>query len=312
MSTTTSVKDPSDPTFRSYSVEQAKYYGSQRLSYDSAIYNTVLDHHLATGGHFDLALDVGCGPGNATRDIAPSFDHAIGVDAGAAMIEAARALGGKTKSGSDIRFEVSPGESFSNIPGIEPGSVDLITVGMAAHWFEMEKFWVEAAKVLKPGGTVAIWTQASAFCHPSTPNAAKVMKVLLHFERETLAPYELPANRISRDMYDNLALPWTIPTPVTAFPERSFIKHEYDREGVLTNGVSFFGGDKETSLESLEKGLGTASMVSRWREANPELVGSDRDIVKQFIRELREALGPGQERIVQGSGTAILLFKKYP
>jgi hypothetical protein len=85
------------------------------------------------------------------------------------------------------------------------------------------------------------------------------MKVLLRLERETLALYELPANRISRDMYDNLALAWTIPTPVTAFPERSFVKHEYDREGVLTNGVSFFGGGKDSSLEDIERG---ASRIS--------------------------------------------------
>jgi trans-aconitate 3-methyltransferase len=27
-----------------------------------------------------------------------------------------------------------------------------------AHWFDMTKFWAEAAKVVKPGGTVALWT----------------------------------------------------------------------------------------------------------------------------------------------------------
>lgn len=100
---------------------------------------------------------------------------------------------------------------------------------------------------------------AEELIDPSTPNAAKAMKVLLRLERETLAPYELPANRISRDMYDNLELPWTIPTPVAAFPEGSFVKHEYDREGVLTNGVSFFGGGKESSLQDIEQGVSQVS-----------------------------------------------------
>jgi hypothetical protein len=27
-----------------------------------------------------------------------------------------------------------------------------------AHWFDMTKFWAEAAKAVKPGGTVALWT----------------------------------------------------------------------------------------------------------------------------------------------------------
>jgi len=122
---------PSDPTFRSYSSEQAKIYATHRLSYAQALYETVLNHHSATAGHFGLLLDVGCGPGNAIRDVALSFDQAIGCDAGAAMIEAARELGGKAESGSDIKFEVSPAEEYSQIKGLEPASVDLLTVAMA-------------------------------------------------------------------------------------------------------------------------------------------------------------------------------------
>ena len=133
---------------------------------------------------------------------------------------------------------------------------------------------------------------------------------MLRFERETLGPYELPANRLSRDMYDNLPLPWNMATPVTAFPQKDFVKHDFDREGVLSNGIDFFGGGEDESLEENEKGLGTASMVTRWREANPELVGTDRDVVKGYIAELRKALGPGPETFKRGSGTAVLFFKK--
>jgi len=131
MSTTTTPPGPSDPTFRSYTVDQARYYGSRRLSYESEIYDTVLNHHAATGGQFSLLLDCGCGPGNATHDLALSFDQVIGTDAGAAMIEAARELGGETKSGGDVRFEVSPAEEFSHVKGLEGESVDLITAAMA-------------------------------------------------------------------------------------------------------------------------------------------------------------------------------------
>ena len=34
------------------------------------------------------------------------------------------------------------------------------------------------------------------------------MEILFCLERETLAPYELPGNRISMNMYDDLPLPW--------------------------------------------------------------------------------------------------------
>lgn len=144
---------------------------------------------------------------------------------------------------------------------------------------------------------------------PSTPNYQKVQKVLLRFERETLAPYELPGNRLSMEMYDNLPLPWNISPPVKDFPQSEYVKHDYDREGVLSNGVDFFGGGSFATLDEESKGLGTASMVTRWRAANPELVGTDKDVVSVFIRELREVLG-GQGWILRGMGTAILLFKK--
>ena len=47
------------------------------------------------------------------------------------MIKAARELGGKTKSGGDIRFKISPAEEFPHVKGLEGESVDLITVAMA-------------------------------------------------------------------------------------------------------------------------------------------------------------------------------------
>jgi trans-aconitate 3-methyltransferase len=144
---------------------------------------------------------------------------------------------------------------------------------------------------------------------PSTPNYQKAQEVLLRFERETLAPYELPGNRISMEMYDNLLLPWNVKPPVKDFPQLDYIKHDYDREGVLSNGVDFFGGGSFTTLDEETKGLSTASMVTRWGAANPKLVGTDKDVVKVFIQALREVLG-GQDWILRGSGTAILLFKK--
>ena len=72
-----------------------------------------------------------CGPGNATRDLAPSFDQAIGVDPGTAMVSAARNLGGQTKSGEDIRYVISPAEELFRIKEVAPGSVDLFTAAMA-------------------------------------------------------------------------------------------------------------------------------------------------------------------------------------
>jgi len=88
------------------------------------------------------------------------------------------------------------------------------------------------------------------------------------------------------------------------------VKHEFDRGGVLTNGVTFFGGGRESTLAEVEMYLGTASPVTRWREAHPDLVGTEKDIVKAYTKDVQAVLSPGQDKVLQGAGMAILLFKK--
>ncbi|UJR12206.1 hypothetical protein I4U23_016383 [Adineta vaga] len=230
---TISSKNPTDPTFRLYTAVQAQTYAAKRGSYSKELYDIVLNYHSRTGGQFNQLVDVGCGPGNITRDLSVFFDCASG--------------------------------------GVRAGTVDLLTAGMAAHWFDMGTFWAEAATVLKPDGSVALWMLASLYCHPSTPNAAEVQRVLFNLEHEILTPFELPSN-----------LP-----PVTAFSPSDFVRYEWDRNGILNDGNSFFGDTEECFLDDLEKKLSTASIVTRWREANPE-----------------EALG-GQTSFIQGAGTEI-------
>jgi trans-aconitate methyltransferase len=126
-----SSTNPTDPTFRSYSAVQAQTYTVERGSYPNELYDTVLKYHTNTGGKLNQLLDVGCGPGNATRDLSVFFDRAVGLDPGAEMIAAARTRGGKTRSGDNIKFEISPAEECSKINEVGAGTVDLLTAAMA-------------------------------------------------------------------------------------------------------------------------------------------------------------------------------------
>lgn len=36
-------------------------------------------------------------------------------------------------------------------------SVDLVTVGMAVHWFDLERFSIEVGRVLRPNGVLALY-----------------------------------------------------------------------------------------------------------------------------------------------------------
>lgn len=143
---------------------------------------------------------------------------------------------------------------------------------------------------------------------PSTPNVTEVQRVLFKLERETLDPYELPGNRLSRDMYANLPLPWDLdPSLPFSASSTSFMRKEWDKDGI-PSAADFLDGSEETTVSELQKGLGTASMVKRWRE-DPKNKDKE-DVVVSAMRELREALGEGVERLKVGGGTVLLLLRK--
>ena len=243
------------------------------------------------------------------------------------MVNAARAAPARATTAppdppgrAPTTFAVSTAES---LPGpalaaaLPPGRVDLLTAATAAHWFDMARFWPRAAALVKPGGTVALWTGASYYCHPhTTPHAARVQTVLDALEHGRLAPYAAPGNVVSNGLYRELGMPWDAATAEgaaegagVAFPEHEFVRREWDVGGQVGVGQRFFRGHEVISLEDFAGGLATASMVTRWREAHPELVGTHEDVVAVTVRELREALG-GREWFEGGSATALLMLKR--
>lgn len=75
--------------------------------------------------------------------------------------------------------------------------------------------------------------------------------------------------------------------------------------------MDFFGGSEETTLAEMREGMSTASMVTRWRQAHPELVGTGRDCVDVLIEKIKAAMGVGDGKeeeatLEMGMGTAIL------
>lgn len=94
----------------------------------------------------DLAWDCATGNGQAARSLAPHFNLVIATDASAEQIASAGSHAG-------IEFRVAPAEA----PQLPSGSIDLITVAQALHWFDIDAFFEEACRVLKPSGVLAIW-----------------------------------------------------------------------------------------------------------------------------------------------------------
>jgi SAM-dependent methyltransferase len=122
-----------DPTFRSYKPDQAAAYAKGRGSYPEALYRAILEYHHSKNAGFDVILDVGCGTGGATRDLAGFFSSAIGTDPGQAMISQAIQASrlAVTASGTSVQYEVLAAEELHVSNFVKVGSVDLLKAAMS-------------------------------------------------------------------------------------------------------------------------------------------------------------------------------------
>ncbi|KAJ0110228.1 hypothetical protein J7T55_000661 [Diaporthe amygdali] len=301
-----------EKTFRSYTTDQGQSYARHRMKYGQSLYETIISHHTSTGGRLETALDIGCGPGTATFDIARSFDNTIGLDPSQGMVSAARSLLSSEQITNNVKFEVSTAEDIS--PDLVPdGSVDLITAATCAHWFDMPRFWTTAARVLRPGGSVAMWCSNASKTHHSVPNAAAINSVTSKIEEESLAPFFEPGNLLTRNLYSTIGLPWTVSPPVSDFDETKLFRKEWGIEG---NDESFYEIKQILiDLDTMEKILGTASPVTRWRQAYPDLAGTEDDVVRRIRRAVEKLLHEagvekGKELVRGGEAGVLLMVKK--
>ncbi len=133
--------------FKDYFSKHAAEYARYRPAYPPELFdylNSITDNH-------NRAWDSAAGNGQAALGLAPFFDEVIATDASEKQIINA-------VQHPKIKYRVAPSESS----GIEPNSVNLITVATAIHWFRLEKFYEEVKRVALRGGILAVWNYAEA------------------------------------------------------------------------------------------------------------------------------------------------------
>jgi len=101
------------------------------------------------GEPVNLAVDVGCGSGQFTRQLAPVCTRVVATDVSQAQVDQARNMLGHLEN---LVIKVGAGEKIE----ADDSSVDLVTVCQALHWMQVDKFYQEVERVLVPGGTLAV------------------------------------------------------------------------------------------------------------------------------------------------------------
>ena len=145
--------------FEDHFSAQSGQYAQYRPRYPDTLYAylaSIVPSH-------SLVWDCGTGNGQAAVGLAQYFDRVYATDASAEQI--ARAY-----PHEKVEYHVEQAEQIS----LESGSVDLVTVAQAVHWFDFDKFYAEVRRVLKPNGVIAVWTYGLPEISPNIDKALAV------------------------------------------------------------------------------------------------------------------------------------------
>jgi ubiquinone/menaquinone biosynthesis C-methylase UbiE len=124
----------------------ARRYDVSRLGYPDQLVDLVVN--TAALGAGSTVLEVGCGTGQLTERLACFGFNLTAIDIGPSMIAAAR----RRLAGSAVSFQVVSFEDFA----AGGASLDLIVSGTAFHWVDPEVKFRKPARLLRPGGWLAL------------------------------------------------------------------------------------------------------------------------------------------------------------
>jgi len=162
-------------------------YARHRPAYPRELY----DHLAKTAPALDCAWDCATGSGQAARGLAEYFARVIASDASAEQIAAAAPHPG-------VDYRVAPAHAC----GLNDTSVDLVTVAQALHWFDLDAFYADVRRVLRPGGILGVWTYNLLHTEPA------IDELLEHFYRNTVGPCWPPERRWVENGYRDLPFPF--------------------------------------------------------------------------------------------------------
>jgi len=195
------------------------------------------------------AWDTATGNGQAAIGLATHFNHVVATDLSSAQLQHA-------EQHPRIEYRVASAENS----GLPANSMDLVVAAAAIHWFDLDRFYREVGRVIRPGGVLAAWTYHVAHVGPPLDG------ILWPFYRDVVGRYFAAGARLVDTRYDGLALP-----------------------GEALNAPAF----STTVRWSAEEVLG---FVRTWSGVQSYMAATKQDPVDQIAKTVREAFGSDAAR----------------
>lgn len=179
-------------TFPDHFSDHADRYEAYRPTYPDALFAYLASLSPAKA----LAWDCATGNGQAALGLTPHFDGVIATDASPQQIALARPH-------PKVAYLVAPAERMP----LRDALVDLVTVSLALHWLDLDRFYAEVRRVARPGGVLACWTYHLQTVSP------EIDAVVRKLYADILGPYWSPQIRHIEDGYRSLPFPFEEVTP---------------------------------------------------------------------------------------------------
>ncbi|THH29909.1 hypothetical protein EUX98_g4295 [Antrodiella citrinella] len=210
------------------------------------------------------------------------------------MLEEARKVPKPVELKGTLEYVQSPAET---LPFLEDSSVDVIISAQAAHWFDWQKLWREAARVLRKDGTIAAWSffphnkGYSEFRLTKYPSATPLINAYSQGNDPTdsIGPHwERPGRTILDDHLRQ------IPDPQDVAPDQF---HDFQRVFFRGDHHEYLPQDqskpiilqKTVTWEGLLAYLHTFSAYHTYQQQHPEdSKNSDGDVAVRFWKKLVE------------------------
>ena len=230
--------------FKDHFSQQASAYTKYRPHYPEALFQYLAELTL----NHQRAWDCATGSGQAALGLAQYFEKVIATDASDEQIANAVAH-------DRITYAVAPAEKTE----ITSGSVDLIVVAQALHWFDFDGFYAEVRRVLKKGGVIAAWSYSLLRI------SSAIDRVLDQFYADVVGPFWPPERKLVDDKYQSIP-----------FPFEELVAPQF-KMGTRWN------------LDRLVGYLGTWSSVQKFKDKH------NADPIEVVIRDLRRTWGPSED-----------------